>query len=57
MATHFYSPGERVPASGIYKCACNGHERRFSTDVKGHVFPATDRPGGKWFLVRATPHR
>ena len=51
-----FSPGERVPVSGIYRCTgCQG-TANFSTDVKGHIFPPNHCRGYQWQLVQATPH-
>lgn len=54
-----WHPGEIVPASGSYACDC-GAVHHWSTDVKGHRFPAPAQRLHRRFLLpedRRAPRR
>lgn len=51
-----FKPGQKVRASGIYKCD-SGCGHSYSTNVKGHTFPPMDDgcSGQGWKLESKTP--
>ena len=58
MAKTQYSPGERVPDSGICEAVGpRGGSKVYETTVEeGEVFPPTKEPGDRWVYVRKTRH-